>query len=190
MRRPWSMKTPKTRRLFYCLWLGGAIVAMLSCGEPAPLGPARYDLGVPPVDSLIQTGDSVVRSAGLLTCSPLPYDSVTATIGPAGGTLQVGPHTFSVPAGALDSLVSITAVAPSDTVNRVQFQPQGLTFQQPASLVPSYANCSRMGSTQPLQIAYTNDSLQILDYVPSLDDSTSQTVTGQLRHFSDYAVAW
>lgn len=184
------MKTPKTRRLFYCLWLGGAIVAMLSCGEPAPLGPARYDLGVPPVDSLVQTGDSVVRSAGLLYCSKLPYDSVTQTFGPLGGSLQVGPHTFTVPAGALDTLVSITAVAPSDTLNRVLLQPQGLTFKQPASLAISYANCPLNGSTQPKQIAYINDSLQILSYLSSVEDTTSKKVTGQLPHFSDYAVAW
>src|SRR3989442_9430929 len=116
MRRPWSMKTPKTRRLFYCLWLGGAIVAMLSCGEPAPLGPARYDLGVPPVDSLVQTGDSVVRSAGLVYCSPLPYDSVTQTFGPLGGSLQVGPHTFTVPAGGRDPPRSIPPGRPPGTL--------------------------------------------------------------------------
>jgi len=41
-----------------------------------------------------------------------------------------------------------------------------------------------------LQIAYTSDSLQILEFLPSVQDTTSQKVTGQLKHFSDYAVAW
>ncbi len=42
----------------------------------------------------------------------------------------------------------------------------------------------------PKQIAYTTDLLAILYYLPSLDDQASQTVTGQLQHFSDYALAW
>src|SRR5438128_86704 len=117
------MKIPSPR-LVHSALVGVAAVAMLSCGEPAPLGPVRHDLALPPPDSLLQAADSVVRSTGLLRCSPLTYDSVTQTIGPLGGTLQVGPHTFSVPAGALDSTVSITAVVPAGTVNVVQFQPQ------------------------------------------------------------------
>src|SRR5206468_12137398 len=63
----------------------------------------------------------------LLTCSPLAADSATQTIGDSGGTIYVGPHTLTIPPGALNDTVTITAVAPADTVNRVQFQPQGLT---------------------------------------------------------------
>jgi len=63
--------------------------------------------------------------AGLLSCSVLAADSVTQVVGPDGGTITVGPHTFVIPAGALDDTVSITAVAPSDTVRRVSFQPEG-----------------------------------------------------------------
>src|SRR5213592_3228069 len=79
--------------------------------------------------------DSRARSAGLLWCSVLLYDSVTATIGPAGGTLQVGPHALSVPSGALDAPVTITAVAPADTANHVRLRPEGLTFRPKADVV-------------------------------------------------------
>lgn len=84
----------------------------------------------------------------------------------------------------------ITAVAPADTVNRVQFEPQGLTFHQPASLVMSYANCSGLASFLPKQIAYTSHELVILALLPSVDDIVTRTVTGRLEHFSDYAIAW
>lgn len=155
-------------------------LAVVSCGDPSAPTP-QADLGglsllPPPV--------------GLLVCAPLPADSVTQTIGPEGGTLGVGVHRLTVPAGALDSAVSITAVAPSDTVNRVRFQPEGLAFQQPASLTMSYANCDLLGSTLPKRVAYTTDLLAILEYLPSIDDFSSQVVTGQLGHFSDYAIAW
>ena len=167
--------------------LGGAIVLVLSCGDVSPLGvnarapTPRGDL----VDSLVQTAQ---QSTGLLKCSPLATDSVTQTIGPAGGTLQVGAYTLSVPPGALSDSVSIAAVAPSDSVNRVAFQPQGLTFQQPASLTMSYANCSTLDAAK--QIAYMSDAGAILAYLPSVDNASAQLVTGQLSHFSDYAIAW
>jgi len=125
-----------------------------------------------------------------MTCTPLPEYSVSQVVGPSGGTLAVGPHSFIVPAGALSSWVRITAVAPSDSVNRVHFRPEGLTFKKPASLTMSYANCKGAGSLLKAQIAYTDDLLQILYYVPSVPDYPSKTVTGQIDHFSDYATAW
>ncbi len=159
-------------------------LAVLSCAEPsAPPRPpppqALFEWPLPPPPT------------GLLSCTPLTADSVTQTIGPDGGTIQVGVNTLSIPAGALDTAVTITAVAPSDTLRRVHFEPAGLTFQQPTWLTMSYADCSLLGSILPKRIAYTTDDLlQILEYLPSWDDLSGQTVTGQVWHFSDYALAW
>ena len=131
----------KTRRRFLSAVLGGAAAVVVSCSDPSPVGVGSRALGPQAhfVDTVLQTIGTYTR--GLVKCSPLPYDSVSKTIGPQGDTLQVGPHTLRVPAGALSAPVTITAVAPSDSVNRVDFQPEGLTFAQPASLVMSYANC-------------------------------------------------
>jgi hypothetical protein len=105
--------------------------------------------------------------------------------------VTVGPHTLVFLPNSLDTTVTITAVAPIDTVSRVQLQPEGLTFHQPVLLVLSYATCNLLGSTQPMRVAYTTpDYLQVLDYLPSMTDGESRTVTGHLKHFSDYAVAW
>jgi hypothetical protein len=169
-------------RRYACLGLlAGMALASASCGDhmAAPTGPPRAAL----VGWLIQ-------NSGLLGCAPLPYDSVTQTVGPAGGTIDVGPHVLSIPAGALGDTVTITAVAPSDTVRRVQFRPEGLTFATAASLRLSYAGCNLLGSVLPKQIAYTDDALNILEYLLSVDDLPTQTVTGKLHHFSSYAVAW
>jgi len=151
----------------------------VTCREPSPVGP--------PAASLLGGG---IQIPGLLTCAPRPSDSVTQTIGSEGGVLQVGPHRLSVPAGALAAPVSITAVAPSETVNRVRFQPEGLRFQQPASLTLSYGNCNLLELPRPPRIAYTTDALAILEYLPSLDNAGAQRVTGEVGHFSSYAVAW
>jgi hypothetical protein len=159
--------------------LAGALA--LSCTEAPPTAPPPAQLRA---DWLFP------RLLGLLTCSPLPADSVTQVIGPDGGTLNVGPHSLVVPPGALDSAVSITAVIPADSTNRVMFFPQGLTFQGRATLTMSYANCGLVQSLLPRQIAYTNDLLQILYILPSFDNWSAKTVTTGLHHFSDYAVAW
>jgi hypothetical protein len=170
----------KAKRFVPVVALVATLFAAQSCGDRAPTQPR-------PAADLI---GGLLQPTGLLTCTPLPYDSVTQTVGPEGGTIQVGPHALVIPAGALDSAVTITAVAPSDTVNAVRFQPEGLHFDVKASLIMSYANCNTLGSLLPKQIAYTTDLLQIIDFIPSIDNLLTQTVTGDVRHFSEYALAW
>jgi hypothetical protein len=164
-----------------CRWLGpwlGSVLALLGCGEP----------GVGP-QSATRVRADWFPSFGLLACSPMPADSATATIDSTGGVIQIGPHTLRIPPGALSTPVTITAVAPSDTVNRIQFQPTGLLFREPVQLTMSYGNCGLLYGLLP-QVAYTTDALQILQILDSWADPFSQTVTAPLRHFSDYAVAW
>jgi hypothetical protein len=169
----------KTRRPLLALFLSSVIALAGSCtGRDVenPLSSRRLlDLAA---------------GQGLLTCTPVAADSVTQTVGPDGGTIVFGANELVIPAGSLDSSVVITAVAPSDSVNRAQFSPAGLQFQQPASLTMSYANCGVVGALVPRQIAYTTDLLAIIQYLGGVDDILGQTVTGQIHHFSDYVVAW
>ena len=155
--------------------------ALLSCGEP-PLSPVP-----PPQASLI---GSLLQATGLLQCTPLPTATATQTVGSAGGVIKIGPHTLSIPPGALGAPVTITATAPSGDVNRIQFQPQGLAFQRSAALTMSYANCNLLGTLLPKRIAYTDDALNILSYLLSLDNLFAKKVTGKVNHFSNYAIAW
>jgi hypothetical protein len=129
---------------------------------------------------------------GLLQCTPLPYAQNSKIIGPAGGDLQIGPHVLHVPAGALSQPVQITGQAPSDVVNSVRLFPEGLHFNasKSATLTMTYANCNLLGKILPKRVAYTTDDLHILSYLLSLDNLLSKKVTGQVEHFSRYAVAW
>jgi hypothetical protein len=171
----------KRARILLAAVLGCGVFLSASCTERTPLGPPSS-----PQASLLG-----LDLSGLLACTPLPYDSATETIGPAGGVIQVGPHRLVVPWGALTEAVAITAVAPSDNVNRVQLQPEGLQFERPAYLTMSYANCNLLGQLVPKRIAYTTDDLlTILEYLPSFDNLWTNRVTGRLEHFSTYAVAW
>jgi len=154
---------------------------LVGCGE-SPLGPAP----APQADLI----GSLLQATGLLGCTPMPTATATQTVGPAGGVIRIGPHALSIPAGALDAPVTIKATAPSDKVNRVQFQPEGLVFRRSAALTMSYANCNLLGQILPKRIAYTSDALAILSYVLSLDNLFAKNVTGKLNHFSNYAIAW
>jgi hypothetical protein len=174
------------KSLLLAVVLGAALVAAQSCGEPSPT-----EVGSRATKPDAWLLEPAVQLVGLLTCAPLPADSVTRTVGPLGGVINVGPHTLSIPPGALGSDVVITAVAPSDTVNRVVFRPEGLEFDAPAALTMAYGNCNQaILLPVPKRVAYTNDLLVILEYLQSVDSPQTNKVTGRLEHFSAYGVAW
>jgi hypothetical protein len=169
--------------------LFGASAALMSCGDSAPVGP-RPSSVVLQADRKGSEGQQNGQNTDVLECSPLPSFSAVQTIGPEGGVMHVGPHTFTVPAGALSEAVTITAVAPSEQVAHIRFSPEGLRFSRSASLTMSYAHC-KLGSLLPRRITYTSADLTTLFYdLPSVDDAPGKKVTGKVDHFSDYAVAW
>jgi hypothetical protein len=180
----------KSTRVLSVLVLAGAL-SLASCSslaEPTALADDAPSSALLGGNGLL--GTSI--GSGLLACDPLPFAADSAVIGPAGGSLTVGPHTLTVPVGALASPVLITAEAPIGAVNSVRFGPEGLQFAagKPATLTLSYANCPLLGSVLPKRIAYTTDLLSILSYVISVDDLVHRRVSGSLEHFSRYAVAW
>jgi len=174
--------------------LAGASAAASSCGDPSPVG-------VEP-----RLAAQKVAPGRLLSCPPAAYDSVTQVIGPAGGLLVVGSHVLVVDSLALSSPVSITAVAPSQSVNLVRLRPEGLKFKPGvhgigALVATNLDNCG-VHPNQVLQVVNVSDSLRILGYLqaPTMTDSAvvvkyktylgSLWVGGLLHHFSNYAVAW
>jgi hypothetical protein len=196
------------------LLLGATAVAS-SCGDPSPVGIDARGPGVlaadrkphPDGDDADDADDAEDNEGredmldSLVSCPPVSYDSVTQTIGPEGGALEVGRNWLVVPPGALREPVSITAVAPSDTVAVVRFQPAGLRFVRPAQLVVTYDNCRIPRPATP-RIALVTASLHVIEYLRSWAASPSdrtlpkghigghRRVVGELPHFSNYAVAW
>ena len=175
------------------LLVGGAI-ALISCTEGSLTAPASANtapaFGRAPQDDLFGSSAHLPKYVGLLRCTPVASVSASKVIGPEGGVLEVGANTLTVPAGALSREVTITGVAPSGSVNRIEFGPEGLQFHKPAKLEMGYANCDLMGILSPKHIAYTTDELRILNLLKTVDDLQSRTLTTELKHFSDYAIAW
>jgi len=189
--------------------LAGAAALVLSCRDATPVGvDARTSVllagrhAQPPAgDDRDDDGDEIEDGDSLVSCRPLPYDSVTRTIGPEGGELEVGRNWLVIPQGALRDPVSITAVAPSDTVAMVRFRPEGLRFLSTALLVLTYDNCRIPRPATP-RIALVTDSYRVIEFLTSAAASPSdhrlpkghqeghRRVIGELHHFSNYAVAW
>lgn len=130
---------------------------------------------------------NTLSSLTLVSCQTPSYGSVTKTIGPAGGVMAVGPHTFVVPPNALSKNVAITMTAPKGSSVRVEFQPEGLRFEAPTALTLSYKHCL----LPPLlpRVVYVGERLNILELVPSAFSTLTRTVTGKVDHFSGYAIA-
>jgi hypothetical protein len=131
---------------------------------------------------------NTIQNLHLLSCSPQPYATRTQVVGVNGGTILVGTHKLVIPAGALSRDYSIRAEQVTYRVNSVRFSPEGLKFAKPAKLTLSYSNCSALLVLK--RVVYTDELLRILELIPSLDDLRTKTVTGDIRHFSRYAVAW
>jgi len=168
-------------------WLVIAL-AVAGCTDRALMSAPESGPPTAPQASIIR---DLLGGTGLLQCSNLSYATATQTIGSKGGTIRVGPHTLTVPAGALSSPVAITAVVVTGLgINVVHFQPEGLRFKRSASLTMSYANCDVLGRLLPKRIAYVDDGLGILSYLLSIDNLLGKQVTGRVDHFSNYAVAW
>jgi hypothetical protein len=178
--------------------LAAAVVAAWSCADPSPLG-------IPPAFQTRKVVSSFTSSptSGLLFC-PQTYDSVTQVIGPKGGTIAVGKHYLWVDSLVLTDTVRITAVAPTDTIRWVRFQPEGLLF--PANLVDGnptgavvitqYKDCPQIPSAT-LKIVQVDSLFNILQVLESVSSGRKnwwsqgqQYVYGWLPHFSNYAVAW
>ena len=189
--------------------LAGAAALVSSCRDATPVGvdartpvllagrhaqpPAGHD------NTDADDGDPNEDGDSLVSCRLLTYDSVTRTIGPAGGFIEVRHNWLVVPPGALSAPVTITAVAPSDTVAMVRFQPEGLRFQTTAMLVLTYDNC-RVPKTVTPRIALVTDALDVIGFLTPATVSVhdhrfmkgrkGRHVIGELQHFSNYAVAW
>ena len=161
----------------------GVVIAAGCAGDPAsPLEPQAST-------SLI-SGVTGTVSGVLLQCTALPSSSTSALIGVAGGVVDVGPHRLVIPEGALKEPVLITAEVVPGNANSVRFGPEGLRFERTAALTMSYRNCNGLGMLLPKKIVYTDELLNLLELLRSVDLAGQKMVTGDLKHFSRYAIAF
>ena len=136
-------------------------------------------------DGLVPT---LLSSVNLLTCRPLPNATTVATIGPNGGSIQVGQTSLVIPQGAL-SLAS-------DDQGRAGLRPRelrpvlagGSPLRAPGE---AHDELPELPIALPTKrIVYTNESLKVLALLKSLDLRLQRNVAAPIDHFSRYAVAY
>lgn len=150
-----------------------------------------------------------VPAAAALVRGKGPRLSVSSTgttasklIGTEGGEVSVNGHTLRVPSGAvpvpteftLTQLptgyveVSLRAELVSSTGTRTDVGGQG--FLRPVTLSLSYANAVNVQDPETLLVLRVKDpTTGEYQALPSTVDAQAQTVTTELEHFSEYAVA-
>ena len=139
----------------------------------------------------VQAG--LVKGLLFANCPNAPSFDVRKNIGTAGGTLNMGPHTLVIPAGALSRTVEIRAKSSNSGPgkgNGIEFRPEGLRFSKAVRLTISTANCSGLGLLNLPLIVYTDDLWNILELQLSVPNLFEKEVTGFVTHFSRYAVAY
>jgi hypothetical protein len=173
----------------------------VSCSDNAPTAPAESEVqasllggvlgGV--TDLVGETTELLVATVNTLlepvVCPAERTYSDSEVIGRGGGTLQVGKHRLSIPAGALTQYTRITATAPSGNFAEVRFEPHGLKFERPVTLTLSYESCRLLGRSTPPTIVYTDDKRNILEVFRSEVDPWRKTVSAKTNHFSGYLLA-
>lgn len=184
-------RSPKFLKLTTATLL--AVFTLTSCtGTDAPTAPSGSPSDVVAVKDSSNLYLPIVTPLlkGLVACPKQDYDKTIKTIGPNGGTIQVGDHKLVIPRGALTRNVTITAEAPADFVASVKLEPHGLQFAKPAKLTLDYSSCPLARLDLFKHIAYTTDLLAILDLLDSQDNILTAKISTDLDHFSRYAVAW
>jgi hypothetical protein len=171
--------------------LAAALVFGAGCGGDTPTAPPAPPSESPLSPALVRMPPALpgLPALGLVKCTPKPTAFGKARIGPEGGTIRAGKHELRVPAGALRRPVAITMRAPSDTINAVVFEPDGLTFRKGHAprLSLDYSNCSGANHVRK-HIVYLDDLLNVMEIMSSIDDPRKTTVTARIKHFSRYAV--
>lgn len=122
---------------------------------------------------------------------------ITATIGPAGGTLESADKRLrvAIPAGALPSNQTISVQplnhnhCPLGTGRAFRLMPHGLTFAKPATISFHYDEADVNGSApQLLRVAYQNEKGSWQSPATKGIDTTTHTLTVQTTHFSDWGL--
>lgn len=187
-----------TSRLLLTTLLAASVVLASCSGGTSPLEPQGTSSAspdgaiygpqeIPDINTNLLGG---LLGKKYLTCTPLPAQTKSASIGLLGGVINIGPHKLIIPPGAVLGKKTITAqITAGDVTNSIKFSPEGLKFLVPSVLTISWSNCKYTGLLSLLKLAYTSDDLKsILELLPAVQ--VNKTVIGTIGHFSRYAIAF
>ena len=168
-----------------------ALSAGLGCAGSDTTSPVRLATPARSADKPAAPGSVgaphiITNGSGLNGCTPRDPQYGTATVGPSGGELDVGPHRLIIPPGALQQTVQISGTVVEDSSSpRIDLQPHGLQFKKPAGLILDATNC-----TDVPDIVYINEIGVVSDPIPAVYSNWWHTIAAPINHFSGYEVAF
>jgi hypothetical protein len=148
--------------------------------------------------NVVDPGQPEVTPTGAVTpVASTEGAAVTATIGPAGGTIESADKRIKVdiPAGALSAQQVITVQplsknhCPLGTGTAFRLAPHGIEFAKPARITFQYTQQDVTGSApELLRIAYQTGKGHWQSPRTKSIDTTAHTVSVQTTHFSDWGM--
>jgi hypothetical protein len=160
--------------------LAALALALAACGDhPALL----HEPEIPALHSL--------SSITLLNCPVAESRSASATIGSAGGTLELDGHSIRVPEGAVSAPTEFTLAVPAGQHLKVEFTADGrhgFSFARSAFVGVSYAHC---GLTLFSVSAWYLDPVtgEPIQRMTSMHQFSAKRVTFGTNHLSLFALA-
>lgn len=169
-----------------------AVVGLSACQDATPLvGPE-----VPTPEISISQSSSSSSVWQILEASSDVTGGVSAVIGAEGGSLKLGRQTLVVPAGAVDA-PTIFTMKKGGAKLRVILNASRVTgndvgaagFATPVYLTFSYGSVSSLPADPSELLIVWIRADGSYEPQPTVVDEAAKTVTGELLHFSEYALA-
>jgi len=120
--------------------------------------------------------------------------TLTGTVGPEGGSLDMGNVTMNVPAGAVDQSheikVEVAENAPAGNIGQAyDIGPDGLQFSNPVTITISYSvGDIPSGVDESSLVLATTEGSQWRNIEGSTVNTTAHAVSGNVTHLSIYGV--
>lgn len=132
--------------------------------------------------------------ATLIECPTDVARSVTSTIGPLGGSVELDGTRITLPTGAVLLPTPITLTIPASNYMEVDIRADGaehFQFEAPVTVAVSYARCTRSNiNRNPLTVWYIDGATKtLLENMNGTDDKAARTVTFITDHLSGYGIA-
>ena len=159
-----------------------------ACGNNKPSSPSGPDdseprilaMSDPPESDLLLVSERAEEEEGVST----------ALIGPKGDVLVHADHRVEVSARALSKPVELTFSMPVSDTLMFELGPDGIRFNAPVTAIFNYDNAVTSGlDEENFSIVVWNPVSQSWEAIPSTVDTAMNEVSGDLEHFSRYAIS-
>lgn len=138
--------------------------------------------------------DALAAADRFLACPAGDTRSVTRTLGPLGGVMELDGHRFMLPVGAVLLPTTFTLTVPASEYVQVEIHANGhdrFQFLVPATVTMSYDRCAQQDiDHQRLSVWYIGSLTgRLLEFMGGTADAGSREITFTTDHLSGFIIA-